>query len=142
MVTFWAPRAPTAAGQELSYTYTLTSSLREPAEHRLGRVVATRIGAAVVPGSGEKRTPERRLFVVEFDGGDLPFLDPAQDVVLDLTASAGKVFDLASVYVHETKTWRAQFRLDTQGSATVELALRLMVDGDPMTETWMYRYAP
>lgn len=142
VVAFWTPRAATTAGQELSYTYTLTSSLREPFEHRLGRVVATRIGAAFVPGSGEKRSPERRLFVVEFDDGDLPFLDPAQDVVLDLSNSAGKVFDLASVYVPETKTWRAQFRLDTQGSATVELALRLVVDGDPVTETWMYRYSP
>lgn len=142
VVAYWAPRTPTRAGQDLSYAYTLTSTLRGLPEHRLGRAVATRIGAAIVPGSGEKRSPERRLFVVDFDGGDLPFLDPAQDVTMDLSHSAGKVFDLACVYVPETRTWRARFRLDAQGSNIVELRLRLMVDGDPVTETWMYRFSP
>lgn len=142
IVAFWVGRQPVRAGQDLKFSYALVSTLREPANHRLAQAVATRIGAAIVPGAGAKRKPDKRLFVVEFNGGDLPFMSGDQEIEADLTHSAGRISDLTCVHVPETGAWQARFRLDMDGSDTVELALKLMVDNAPVTETWMYRFSP
>lgn len=142
IVLFWVPREHPKAGGELSVSYVLHTILGEPLEHRLGRAIETRIGSSVVPGTGEKPSPSKRLFVIEFEGGELPLLGAKVPVIPEVVASAGKVSEAHAVRLPEGGRWRATFRLDTHGASPVELMVRLLLDGAPITETWLYRYTP
>jgi glucans biosynthesis protein len=139
IVAFWRPNKPIQAGEEVELAYTLTATLREPPIHRLGKVVQTRLGSAVIPGTGGKANAERRLVVVDFDGGDLPLLPATLPVEADLAFTSGRVNDLQVIRIAETGQWRTSFRIDLEGSDVVELSLQLLLDGAPVTETWLYR---
>lgn len=141
IVVFWTPRAHPKAGQELDISYVLHSMLGQPPEHRLGRVAETRIGSSVVPGTG-KPGPNKRLFVIDFEGGDLPLLGAKLPVLPEIVASSGVITEPAVLRLPDGEHWRATFRLDTQGASSAELMLRLLLDGEPITETWLYRYTP
>jgi glucans biosynthesis protein len=142
IVAFWRPGKPVKPGEEISLAYTLTAALREPASHNLGKVVQTRLGSAIVPGTGGKAEAKRRLVVVDFDGGDLPLLAAALPVKADLGHTGGSVTDLQVVRIAENGQWRASFRIDLEGSDVIELSLQLLLDGIPATETWLYRLSP
>jgi len=142
VVVFWVPRERPKGGGELSVSYVLHSLLGNPYDHRLARVVDTRLGSSVVPGTGGRPSASRRLFVIEFEGGELPLLGPKLDVLPEIVSSAGVVRDAHVLRLPEGGRWRASFRLDLEGASTTELMLRLLLDGAPLTETWMYRYTP
>jgi len=38
--------------------------------------------------------------------------------------------------------WRVSLQLDQQDNTLVELHARLLGDGKPLTETWVYRWTP
>lgn len=139
IVAFWVPNRPVRAGDALSFDYVLTSTLRSPAGLVLGRAVDTRVGAARVPGTDEKPDPRKRRFVVDFAEGDLPLLGDDQVLTPDLVHSAGTIADLKVERLPENDVWRASFRLDMERDDIVELALTLRLDGEAVTETWMYR---
>jgi glucans biosynthesis protein len=141
IVAFWTPRNHPKAGQELDLSYVLHSMLGQPHEHRLGRVAETRIGSSVVPGTG-KPGPNKRLFVIDFEGGDLPLLGAKLPVLPEVVTSSGVITEPAVIRLPDGEHWRATFRLDTQGASAAELMLRLLLDGEPITETWLYRYTP
>jgi len=141
IVVFWTPRDHPKAGQELDLSYVLHSMLGQPHEHRLGRVAETRIGSSVVPGTG-KPGPNKRLFVIDFEGGDLPLLGAKLPVLPEVVTSSGVITEPAVIRLPDGERWRATFRLDTQGASAAELMLRLLLDGEPITETWLYRYTP
>jgi glucans biosynthesis protein len=142
VVLFWAPRERPKAGQELDVAYVLHSILGEPPEHRLGRVAETRIGASTAAGTGEKPTPNKRLFVIDFEGDELPLLGAKLPVQPDVVSSVGIVTEAKVLRLPDNGRWRASFRLDTQGASQAELMVRLLLDGEPITETWLYRYTP
>ncbi len=142
IVLFWTPKARPKAGTELALSYVLHSTLGTPAAHGLGRVVETRIGASTVPGTGERPSPTRRLFVIDFEGGELPLLGAKVPVHPEVWTSAGAVRDPHTVRLPEDGRWRVSFRLDMQGAETAELMVRLLLDGEPITESWLYRYKP
>ena len=142
IVLFWVPREHPKAGGEMSLSYVLHTILGDPPEHRLGRVIETRIGSAIVPGTGDKPSPSKRLFVIDFEGGELPLLGAKVPVTPEIVTSAGVVSEAHAVRLPEAGRWRATFRLDMQGASTAELMVRLVLDGAPITETWLYRYTP
>lgn len=139
IVAYWRPREPLRAGDSRTFSYALSATLRMPHDLDLGQVIDTRIGSSRVPGTGEAPSPDHRRFVVDFAGGDLPFLGDRQPVVADLSHSAGTVRDLSVTRLPENGVWRVSFRLDLEGADTVELALTLRLDGAPLSETWLYR---
>lgn len=140
IVLSWIPRERPKAGGEMSLSYVLRTMLGEPAEHRLGRAIETRIGSSMVPGTGEKPTPGKRLFVVDFEGGELPLLGAKVPVLPEVVTSAGVIREAHVFRLPEGGRWRVTFRLDTQGATPAELMVRLLLDGMPITETWLYRY--
>lgn len=142
IVLYWVPKERARAGKELALSYRLVSTLGSPPEHRLARVAQTRIGAAVVPGTGQRPSAERRLFVIEFEAGEIPLLGPKLPIQPEITSSAGVVADPHVERIEPGGRLRVTFRLDTQGATPAELMLRLLLDGKPITETWLYRYTP
>jgi glucans biosynthesis protein len=142
VVAFWVPRERPQPGGELSFSYILHSMLGQPADHRLARVLDTRLGSSIVPGSGDRPSADRRLVVIEFEGGELPLLGAKLDVQPEIVSSAGVVTEPHVMKLPEGGRWRASFRLDLGGASSTELMVRLLLDGAPLTETWLYRYTP
>lgn len=142
IVVFWVPRERPRAGGEMSLSYVLHSILGDPPDDRLGHVADTRIGSSVVPGTGEKPSPSKRLFVIDFEGGELPMLSAKVPVTPEIVTSVGTISEAHARRLPEGGRWRTTFRLNTQGASPAELMVRLLLDGKPITETWLYRYTP
>jgi glucans biosynthesis protein len=142
IVVFWVPRDRPAAGEERSLDYRLRSLSDGLPMHELGRVAETRLGSPVVPGTGGRPTPTKRLFVIDFEGGELPFLGPDLEIQPEIVTSKGEITDPHVVRLPDGGRWRITFRLDTGGESPVELMAKLVLDGRPITETWLYRYTP
>ena len=108
-----------------------TENIRPPSE--LLSVAASR--------SGLTFDQERKLFVVDFSVAEdaPPELEP-KNLTIDVSASAG---DAANAVIHEREAGgliRVSFDLDPGSEELIELRMRLRLNGEPASETWIYRW--
>jgi glucans biosynthesis protein len=140
IVAFWNPADTPRPGQELLFSYRLHWGAQMPVNPPLAQVVATRTGLGGYVG--RKRTYFSWRFVVDFAGGDLSRLDKDVEVEPVITASRGQI-EFPSVRPLDTvQGYRVTFDLKpTDDSvAPVDLRLYLRVNGQPLTETWLYQW--
>ncbi|MFP4538308.1 MAG: glucan biosynthesis protein [Dichotomicrobium sp.] len=139
IVAAWRPDRPAEAGVAQKLRYRMWWGDRMP--ERLPRpaaVTATRIGRAGRPGA-----PAPGLkFVVDFAGGALGRLGEEARPGAEITASRGKAKLIEVVHVEETGNWRVEFDLAITGSETVDLRGYLTLNGQGLSETWLYRLEP
>ena len=129
IVAYWQPRAPIPAGQSADFSYRLRFTA-EPLDDSLARVVGTRIGRSI-------NSDAQRSFVIDFAGaGPVP-----DDLVAEVSSSAGEVFLPRGRFVPETGVYRASFELDPKREDIVELRVELNSNGKPWSETWLYRWS-
>jgi glucans biosynthesis protein len=142
-VAMWVPEKPVPAGAELTLAYRLYWVADGPFPHKLGRVVATRLGRGGQPG--QPRPKGVRKFVVEFLGG--PLVDLAYGVVPEMVVTTSRG-SLKGYHLVEAAPdgvpghWRAQFDLTVDGTEPVELRGYMQSGGQTLTETWMFQYHP
>ena len=86
-------------------------------------------------GAGLNFDQNRRLFIIEFTGGNL-----SGDLEGEVTARPGTVVNVVPTYNPETGGYRLGFELEPGDAAAVELRARLTRNGAPVTETWLYRW--
>ncbi len=141
IVAAFVPEVPARPGTPLDLEYRLTTVGAEPAPllpDDLARVVSTRVGSAERLRPTNPPDPGRRLYVIDFEGGQLPS-DPRTRVDVALSASAGSFVDPYTERVPQTGGWRlyAEYRAPNPvPTADVVLRARLSVAGKPITETW------
>jgi glucans biosynthesis protein len=142
IVAFWNPVDRPQRGQELLFGYHLYWGARMPAESPLAQVVATRTGMGGIVG--QKRSYFSWRFVVDFAGGNLPLLGKEAKVEPVITASRGKVEITSARPLDFVRGYRAIFDLKPmdENLAPVDLRLFLRMDGEPLTETWVYQWTP
>jgi len=129
IVAYWQPREPVPAGKSADFSYRLRFTA-EPLDASLARVVSTRIGRAL-------DNEGRRSFVIDFEGAD-----PApEDLVLEVSGSAGEIFAARGHVVADTGAYRASFELDPNREDIVELRAQLHSGSRPWSETWLYRWS-
>jgi len=131
IVAYWQPREPVPAGKSADFSYRLRFTA-EPLDASLARVVSTRIGRAL-------DNEGRRSFVIDFEGAD-----PApEDLVLEVSGSAGEIFAARGHVVADTGAYRASFELDPNREDIVELRAQLHSGSghDPWSEIWLYRWS-
>jgi glucans biosynthesis protein len=128
IVAYWQPREPVPAGESADFSYRLRFTT-EPLDDALARVVSTRVGRSL-DGEG------RRSFVIDFEGaGPVP-----EDLVPEVSSSAGEIHAARGHVVSETGAYRASFELDPDGEDLVELRVALHSGSRPWSETWLYRW--
>ena len=141
VICHWSPQQKPQAGQELLYNYRLTWGATAPIRPTLARCVATRtgLGGAV----GRKRSRFSWRFVTDFSGGNLALLDADAQVEVVVTASRGQV-ELVSARPHPAvQGWRAMFDVvPDERTDPIALRMYLRVNGQALTETWVYEWAP
>ena len=143
IVASWVPRTPTAAGQDLSFTYRLYWLADEPFPTPLARVVATRLGRGGQPG--QPRPKGVRKFLIEFDGAplrDLPYGVKPEPVVTASRGTFGPYRFTEPVPDDVPGHWRTQFDLIVEGQEPVELRCYLKLGDKTLSETWAYQYYP
>jgi periplasmic glucans biosynthesis protein len=128
IVAFWRPAQGLAAGHPAEYAYRL-SWLAEPALPKgLGEVMATRSGASL--------DGKRRVFLLDIVGAG----EKTKDLTVDVSASAGKISNVALTSNAAMHGLRASFEIDPSNADLIEMRLRLMRGDRPVSETWLYRW--
>ena len=142
IVAYWVPANPVQPPQELHFAYRLHWGAEEPyPAGNVAQVTSTRLGKGGIPG--QPRPPGHTKFAIDFAGGPLAAMPPRYDLEVVVTASRGTVSGQYAVRVVGTDRWRAFFDLDaTPGPDPVDLRLFLRLNGQPLTETWLYQYFP
>lgn len=132
IVAGWSPLARSAAGESLDIAYRLRWTGAPFFGGPRGWVQATRETLQV-------DQPKRTMFVLDFGSPDLEKIPVSAAVTGEVTlpANVKKVFQNIN-RVPEAGTWRYTFLLDgTAASGLHELRARLMLEGKPLTETWV-----
>ena len=141
IVAFWSPGDKIEPAQEYLYGYRLYWCRNNPFASHLAQVHATRDGIGGVVG--QKRTHFAWRFVVDFVGGDFGMLGPDAKVIPVITSSSGHIEITSARPLLPIRGWRAMFDLVPDDSEQpIDLRLYLSLDGQALTETWMYQYAP
>ena len=143
IVAFWTPEDKPQPGVEYLYGYRLYWCRENPHGPRLAEVFATRTGIGGVVGA--KRNHFAWRFVVDFAGGDLRSLGEHAHVVPVISASRGRI-ELSSArrIVPYPTQWRVAFDLALSNDIVdpVNLRLFLSLNGQALSETWLYQYTP
>ncbi len=136
IVAFWRPHDPLRAKGEYLRNYRLHWCWTGPDDPNppLGKVVATRCGLTL--------DGKHRLFIVDFVGEALKQWKPETAPVLESGCSKGQLVSVVAAVLPEIGGWRVSLELDPQDNQLVEMHARLMGDGKPLTETWIYRWTP
>jgi glucans biosynthesis protein len=134
IVTFWRPSDTLRAKGEYLRNYRLHWCWTQPANPPLGKVVATRCGLSW--------NAKNRQFVIDFVGDALTKWKAEAPPVLENGCSKGQIVNAVAEALPEIGGWRVSLELDPQNNTLVELHARLMGDGKPLTETWIYRWTP
>jgi glucans biosynthesis protein len=143
IVAYWTPKQPVRAGDELKYAYKLYWTNDEPnPPTNIGRVVATYTGNGGVPGQRRREDVFKRKFVIDFAGGPLAAMQQRFDVTPVISHSRGRVDNSYVIKVVGTNRWRALFDLTTEGDAPVDLRCYLRLEGETLSETWLYQWLP
>ncbi len=142
IVCFWNPADKPQAGQEHLFSYRLHWGRKMPVVSSQATVVATRTGVGGVVG--QKRSYYSKRFVVDFAGGDLQLLGPDAKVTPVISASSGEVEVASARTLADVQGWRVMFDLKptVASVAPIDLRVFLMVDGQPLSETWLYQWTP
>ena len=142
IVAFWNPEETPQPGQELLYDYRLHWGTATPFRPNLAEVVATRDGIGGVVGQKRKYFSWR--FVIDFAGGSLPLIAKNAKVEPVINTSRGTIEIASARPLASTGGYRAMFDLkpDDDNPAPIDLRLFLRVDGQPLTETWIYQWTP
>jgi glucans biosynthesis protein len=142
IVAFWNPAEKPQPGQEALFAYRLYWCRYNPVVCKLAQVRATRDGIGGVVG--QKRQYFSWRFVVDFAGGDFALMQADAPVQSIVSATRGQIELVSARPLTSINGWRAMFDLRPTDNSEepINLRLYLSLDGQPLTETWTYQYAP
>jgi glucans biosynthesis protein len=142
IVAFWNPADKPQRGQELLFGYRLYWCRYNPIPCPLAQVIATRAGIGGIVG--QRRGYFSWRFVVDFTGGDFALLGEDAHIEPIISASRGTIEITSARPQHEIKGWRAMFdlKLTDDSLEPINLRMFLALNGQPLTETWVYQYTP
>jgi len=134
IVAFWRPKEPLQAGQSYNYRYRLTWLAQAPVPANLGKVMQTRTGQGLVQNS--------RFLLVDFAGGDIYADADEEHFDYDVRVSAGyiKAFSMTPHPVIDGKRVGIEYYPD--GDKVADLSFQIRRQGVPISERWVYRWAP
>lgn len=134
VVAFWRPKEPLQPGQPRGFRYRLTWTTDIPVKRNIGKVVQTRGGLGITPGS--------RYLMIDFAGGDVFAGAEEEYWDYDVTASVGyiKAFTVGENAFIDGKRVGIEYYPD--GDKVADLSFQIRRFGKPLTEKWVYRWAP
>ena len=130
IVAFWQPRELLPAGRPYSGSYLMHWTSEALIKQPHARFVAARMGTNF--------EGNRKLIALDLAGaGIVP-----EGLELEVAASAGKVFHPVIQANPPIRGLRASFEFDPDGAALIEFRVVVRRMGQPVSETWLYRWTP
>jgi glucans biosynthesis protein len=144
IVACWRPAQPLAAGGTYSFAYQIAWCDEAPARN-LARVHKTRTGLGTRPGTlrfvVDFKDPSRSIEKVAGSNAIVLDAPPVPNIAAALGASAGSVTPPVVQRNPHLAGTRVTFELDPGDAKDIELRLALTSDGEPASETWLYRWS-
>lgn len=137
IVAFWTPAQAIRAGDVIGARYRLNWIADAPSDGPAARVVATRLGPGGRPGLPPP--PGVRKFVIDLKGRALDGLDRSSGVQPVVSASVGRIDNVAAYPVVGAGLWRIMFDLSGPAGSTVDLRAYLRRGDAALSETWLYQ---
>jgi len=128
IVAYWQPKTPLEQGGEYVFNYRMFWAQSPFNYDGVGKVVHVRSGQTL-------SHKNRREFVVDYQGDAYP-----DDLVVEVSASNGRVYHARGSIVPATGRYRVNFQFEPENNNLSELRLMLKSDGKPWGETWLYRW--
>ncbi|WP_417721965.1 glucan biosynthesis protein [Salipiger sp.] len=139
IVAFWVPEAEVSAGDALEFDYRLHWGMLPPGSRpKTARVLRTLAGKGGV--AGVEQDNGRQKFVIDFEGGALPELTAASEVVPRVKAGGGEVAEVVLARIEGSDTWRLVIEVAADSGAVVELRAALFEQDRRLSETWLYQW--
>jgi len=137
---YWVPSAAVSPHTPIRFSYLLSAYLKSNGRWPPGgKVVATRFGSVM---RGATPVPGMRLVLIDFAGGDLQSLLPAQPVHASVSSDGGTVTHVTVQRLPEDGDWRVTMEVKPAGDRPVDLRCYLDLYGEALTETWTYQLTP
>ncbi|MGA7328497.1 MAG: glucan biosynthesis protein [Rhodomicrobium sp.] len=134
IVCFWRPKDGLGPGIGHRFRYRMHWCWNPPFENKKAAVLQTRVGEAK---SGDAS------FVVDFSNTDACEGCAGAAPAANVTASAGEVHNvrLTAVPAEGAGVQRVRFDYAPPSSDPVDLQIKLTVNGKPVSDTWIFRWA-
>jgi glucans biosynthesis protein len=129
IVVFWRPKEVLAHGATHSFVYRLHWCEKWPTSDK------PPVAQVSFSGGGLNFDHSRRLYVIEFSGGDL-----AGDIKADVSASSGEISRVVVQYNNISQSTRLSFEHDVADAELSELRAVLKRGDQKLSETWLYRW--
>lgn len=132
VVAFWRPKEPLEPGAPRDFRYRLTWTTDIPIKRDIAKVVQTRCGKGVKPGS--------RYMIIDFAGGDVYAGADEEHWDYYVKASAGhiKAYTIGENPYIDGKRVAIEYYPD--GKKDADIAFQIRQFGKPLSEKWIYRW--
>jgi glucans biosynthesis protein len=138
IVTYWTPKAPPEALKPFAYSYRIRSVLDAPDLSPNGRVKNTWKTAAKALGSAETVSVSSRRFIVDFEGGDLPYYQQDPNLVeVSASTSVGKILRTILQPNPHIDGFRAMIDVEVEPGQATDVRAFLHAGPHALTETWL-----
>lgn len=142
IVAYWIPDEKPRPGTPFEFAYKLSWALDEPESGSLARVVSTRVGD--LPGGGWGR-----LYWIDFAGADLAQRSPDKFAASIAIGPGARLRHQTLIRHPGINGWRVALQIEgvspgAEGAVAppVELRVQLRDGYEPISETWVYTWAP
>ena len=130
IVAYWRPQTPIQAGGEHSFSYQLSWGTEPAISKPVARVINTRIG---------KRFAGGHITTVDFEAHSaMP--DALDDITVHISSNTGIISKGILQRNPETGGARLAFNFDPEKARSVELRAQLLMNGEAISEVWLYRW--
>jgi periplasmic glucans biosynthesis protein len=137
IVAYFVSDKSLEAGQSLSFSYRITSTLKEASLHPGTKAINTFKTKAAALGSGEVAAKNTIRFIVDFAGGDLEYyLKNPELVQIVPTCDNGKIIRSFLIANKQIKGFRAAFDIEGLAGKTANLRAFLKAGDKTLSETW------
>ena len=134
IVAFWRPKEPLRPGGDYNYSYRLTWLYQAPEPIELAKILQTRVGEGLAPGS--------RFMLIDFAGGQISENAEEEMWDFDVHASAGFIKGYSVVPHPFIDGKRIGIEYHPDGDKVADLSFQIRRMGTPVSEKWVYRWAP
>ena len=138
---YWVPKQPVRVGWPLTFAYGVSIFASDRDDQPLARCVATFVGPVVAVDLAKDDGGSPRRFWLDFRTRASAVQPDDARLTAQVSASTGKVDDVHCESAG-ADAWRVAFRYSPDGTKAADIRAVLSTDGRPVSETWIYRWAP
>lgn len=134
IVAFWRPAEAMQPGETYHYRYRLSWIKDVPVKRNIATAHNTR--------AGKGQAPKSRYFIFDLSGGDLYTEAETEYWDFEVTASTGLIWSYTVGPNPFVNGKRIAIEFIPEGKQQADITFQISQSGTPLSERWVYRWAP